>query len=110
MVWWLSLIGGVGVVFGLVGPVVLGGIRSCSFYLAVFRARGAPPPSVKGVFHLFVIQWRWPGLASLSTSVPGKFSGIVGQDPSDFKSNQLHVDIFRFCCSHLRYILQIPLK
>jgi hypothetical protein len=30
--------------------------------------------------------------------VPGKFSGIVGQDPSDSKSNQLHVDIiFRFC-------------
>ena len=29
--------------------------------------------------------------------VPGKFLGIVGQDPSDFKSNRLHVDIFRFC-------------
>ena len=24
------------------------------------------------------------------------FLGIVGQDPSDFKSNRLHVDIFRF--------------
>ena len=23
--------------------------------------------------------------------------GIVGQDPSDFKFNRLHVDIFRFC-------------
>ena len=23
--------------------------------------------------------------------------GIVGQDPSDSKSNRLHVDIFRFC-------------
>ena len=32
--------------------------------------------------------------------VPMKFLGIyiVGQDPSDFKSNQLHVDIiFQFC-------------
>ena len=31
------------------------------------------------------------------TSVPGKFLGIVGQDPSDSKSNRLHVDIFWFC-------------
>ena len=32
--------------------------------------------------------------------------GIVGQDPSGSKSNQLHVDIFRFCFIHLRrYIL-----
>ena len=30
-------------------------------------------------------------------SVPGKFFGIVGEDPSDSKSNPLHVDIFRFC-------------
>ena len=30
-------------------------------------------------------------------AVPGKFLGIVGQDPSDSNSNQLHVDIFRFC-------------
>ena len=30
-------------------------------------------------------------------AVPGKFLGIVGQDPSDSKSNRLHVDIFRFC-------------
>ena len=28
--------------------------------------------------------------------VPRKFLDIVGQDPSDSKSNQLHVDIFRF--------------
>jgi hypothetical protein len=28
--------------------------------------------------------------------VPGKFLGIVGQDPSDSKSNWLHVDIFYF--------------
>jgi hypothetical protein len=26
-----------------------------------------------------------------------KFLGIVGQNPSDSKSNRLHVDIFRFC-------------
>ena len=32
-----------------------------------------------------------------SGPVPGKFLGIVGQHPSDSKSNQLHVDIFRFC-------------
>jgi hypothetical protein len=30
-------------------------------------------------------------------AVPGKFLGIVGQDPSDSKSIRLHVDIFRFC-------------
>jgi hypothetical protein len=28
--------------------------------------------------------------------MPGKFLGIVGQDPSDSKSNGLHVDIFWF--------------
>ena len=27
--------------------------------------------------------------------MPGKFLGTVSQDPSDFKSNRLHVDIFR---------------
>ncbi len=32
---------------------------------------------------------RWPVL--------GKFLGIDGQDPSDSKSNRLHVHIFRFC-------------
>ena len=30
-------------------------------------------------------------------SVRGKFLGIVAQNPSDSKSNQLHVGIFRFC-------------
>ena len=29
--------------------------------------------------------------------MPGEFLGIVGQDPSDSKSNRLHVDIFGFC-------------
>ena len=33
----------------------------------------------------------------LSCSVPWKFLGIVGQDPSDSKSSRLHVDSFRFC-------------
>ena len=33
----------------------------------------------------------------VSTLVPGKFLGIVSQDPSDSKSNWLHVDIFWFC-------------
>ena len=33
--------------------------------------------------------------------VPGKFLSIVGQDPSDSKSNRLHVDIFRFCVHSL---------
>ena len=28
--------------------------------------------------------------------MPGKFLGIVGQDPCDSKSSQLHVDIIRF--------------
>ena len=32
----------------------------------------------------------------ISEQVPGKFRSIVGQDPSDSKSNRLHVDIFRF--------------
>ena len=39
--------------------------------------------------------------------MPGKLLGIVGQDPSDSKSNQLHVDILRFCFIHLRYIPSI---
>ena len=30
-------------------------------------------------------------------TVPGIFLGIVDKDPSDSKSNRLHVDIFRFC-------------
>ena len=34
---------------------------------------------------------------AVSFAVPGKFLGIVSQDPSDSRSNRLHVDIFRFC-------------
>jgi hypothetical protein len=37
--------------------------------------------------------------------VPGKSLGIVGQDPSDSKSNRLHADIFRIFFIHLKYIL-----
>jgi hypothetical protein len=36
---------------------------------------------------------------------PKKFLSIVSQDPSDSKSNRLHVDIFWFCLIHVRYIL-----
>ena len=32
--------------------------------------------------------------------VPGKRLGIIGQEPSDSKSNRLHGDIFQFCCFH----------
>jgi hypothetical protein len=40
---------------------------------------------------------------SYSTPMPGKFLGIVvGQDPSDSKSNRLHVDIFRLCFRSLK--------
>ena len=35
---------------------------------------------------------------------------IVGQDPSDSKSNRLHVDIFQFCLIHLRYIYRFLLN
>jgi hypothetical protein len=45
------------------------------------------------------------------SQLSNKFLGIVGEDPSDSKSNWLHADIFRFCSVHLRYILlKIPLK
>ena len=46
--------------------------------------------------------------AWMKSQVPGKFLNVVGQDPSDrlqSKSNRLHVDIFRFCFIHLKYIL-----
>ena len=39
--------------------------------------------------------------------VPIKFLGIIGQDPSDSKSNQLHVDIFPFWCFHLFEVYSI---
>ena len=44
-----------------------------------------------------------PTLPIGSTPVPRKFLGIVGQDPSDSKSDRLHVDISRFRLIHLRH-------
>ena len=41
----------------------------------------------------------------MSQAVPGKFLGILGQDPSVSKSNQLHVDIFHFYFIHSRHVL-----
>ena len=35
----------------------------------------------------------------------GSFRGIAGQDPSESKSNPLHVDIFHICFIRLRCIL-----
>ena len=35
---------------------------------------------------------------------PGRLLGILGQDPSVSKSNQLRVDIFQFFFMNLRYI------
>ena len=53
----------------------------------------------------------WDTLLQMNhVTVPGKFLGIVGQDPSDFTSNRLHVDIFRFLFIHLRHVLLIPLN
>ena len=51
---------------------------------------------------MFVCFLNWAHRTSpLYSPVPGKFLGIVvGQDPSDSKSNWLHVDIVRFCCFH----------
>ena len=40
----------------------------------------------------------------------GRFLGITSSDPSVCNSNRLHVDIVRFSCIKLGYILQIPLK
>ena len=42
-----------------------------------------------------------------SQQCPGSFSwAYIGQDPSDSKSNQLNVDIFRFCF-HLNEVYSI---
>ena len=40
----------------------------------------------------------------------GRILGIVGWDPSDSKSNRLHVDIFRFFFINLRCIFYNPLE
>ena len=63
--WWLGS-GGLGVVLGWWGGggPWLGGLGGChwwwlccSFYVAVLRARGAPPPLGEGAFLFFVIQF-----------------------------------------------------
>jgi hypothetical protein len=36
---------------------------------------------------------------------PGRFLGIIGQNPSVSKSDRLHVVIFWFLSTNLRYIL-----
>ena len=41
---------------------------------------------------------------------PERFLGITNRYPSVFKSNRLHVDIFRYPFINLGYILYIPLK
>jgi hypothetical protein len=53
-------------------------------------------------FMIMIALWKEPLHSKL---VPGKFLGLVDQDPSDSKSNGLHVDIFRFYFIHLRHIL-----
>jgi hypothetical protein len=56
------------------------------------------------------IPWYFPH-SGCGTQCLGSFWGlVVGQNPSDSKSNRLHVDIFQTCFIHLRHILQIPLK
>ena len=59
-------------------------------------------------FMIMIALWKEP---IHSKTMPGKILRIVGHDPRDSKSNVLHVDIFRFCFIHLRYILlYIPVK
>ena len=64
------------------------------------------PVSVGGLLSILLVI-----ALELSQPLHKKFSGIVDQDPSNSKSNRLHVDIFRFCFIHLRYIFPyVPLK
>jgi hypothetical protein len=52
-------------------------------------------------FHIIAARdangWCLKLAGVIGPSAAGKFLGIVDQDPSDSKSNRLHVDIFRFC-------------
>ena len=41
-------------------------------------------------------------LQQCSGPVPGKFLGIVGEDPSDSNSSRLHVDIFQYLFSFVQ--------
>jgi hypothetical protein len=45
-----------------------------------------------------------------TTQCPGRFLGIIGQDPSVSKPKQLHVDVYRLFIIKLRNILQTPLN
>ena len=62
---------------------------------------------VKGVFK---IKQPIAGLkvtqksCSFKPCRPGRFLGLIGQNLSVSKSNRLHVVIFRFFFTHLRYI------
>ena len=50
--------------FGGSGGLSLVGFDLALFYVAVFRARGAPPPLGEGACYLFLlIHWCWPNLA-----------------------------------------------
>jgi hypothetical protein len=52
ILWWDPIVGGVGVVLGWVGPVGCpwwGLLVLVTSYVAVCRARGAPPPLCEGV-------------------------------------------------------------
>ena len=51
------------------------------------------------VLRMRVVWLGWL-LTPKFTPVPGNLLGIVGQDPSDSKSNRLQVDTFRFWCFH----------
>ena len=50
------------------------------------------------------------GIAGCPEQWLGRFSDIIGWDPSVCKSNRLHIDILRFSFLILGYILWIPLK
>ena len=82
---------------------------SCYIYLVVhdITKPHAPSPFPNKIKRL--VPWGPCCVALRLTApfgaVPRKFLGIVAQDPSDSKSNQLHVDIFQFCFIHVRYIL-----
>jgi hypothetical protein len=56
--------------------------------------------------------WLWVGYMLLG-QCPGRFLGIINQDPSVSKSNWLHVNIFWFSSEesiNFWYILYIPLE
>ena len=47
---------------------------------------------------MLILEKMFLGIfSSLEINAPGKFLSIVGQDPSDSKSNRLHVGIYQFC-------------